>query len=435
MTSELRAAGIRAEMYLGSSGMNAQMKYADRRNAAAAVIVGSNERAAGQVTIKDLAAGAEAAKAIKDNAEYKAAKVGQWTAARADLVAELSKIPAIARHASHRLMAAKSPSERRAALIRLVEAKTVTRVTPGLLLPPVPISISPAKSSAAICCSRPPTMASNIACAPISPCPSPRPISMRAWWARPAPTPISARSFGRRTPIRSRPNRPGSSSSASPMPMPALDQVLTFARWALAIYDISDPRVRLGGVGLFEALLASMDISPQWQSRIRHRFGHPNAMARLMERLTATDVNVAGTVPDARESIVEIITDNMLSAGLSLVGSRLPDEIADRYLEKQALDAAPIPEAMVQLLVDYFSVADSAQQALDTISALTQAAGINLEGPLNMVRTHAAALARARAARRRDLRRQLLAAPRLLHRHRLRDDHRGRTDPGIRRRV
>ena len=51
----------------------------------------------GKVTIKDLAAGAEAAKAIKDNAEYKAARPGQWVAARADLVAELSKIPSIAR--------------------------------------------------------------------------------------------------------------------------------------------------------------------------------------------------------------------------------------------------------------------------------------------------------------------------------------------------
>ena len=97
MTSELRRAGIRAEMYLGSSGMNAQMKYADRRNAAAAVIVGSNERAEGKVTIKDLAAGAEQAKAIKDNAEYKAAKVGQVVVARADLVAELMKVPAVAR--------------------------------------------------------------------------------------------------------------------------------------------------------------------------------------------------------------------------------------------------------------------------------------------------------------------------------------------------
>ena len=32
MTQTLRNAGIRAEMYLGSSGMKAQMKYADKRN-------------------------------------------------------------------------------------------------------------------------------------------------------------------------------------------------------------------------------------------------------------------------------------------------------------------------------------------------------------------------------------------------------------------
>jgi histidyl-tRNA synthetase len=97
LTSELRNAGIRAEMYLGSSGMNAQMKYADRRNSAAAVIVGSNERAAGTVTIKDLAAGAEQARAIKDNAEYKATRPGQWTVPRSDLVAELGKVAAVRR--------------------------------------------------------------------------------------------------------------------------------------------------------------------------------------------------------------------------------------------------------------------------------------------------------------------------------------------------
>lgn len=97
LTAELRQAGIRAEMYLGSSGMNAQMKYADRRHAAAAVIVGSNERAEGRVTIKDLEAGAQQAKGIESREAYVAERPGQWTADRADLVAELGKIPAVAR--------------------------------------------------------------------------------------------------------------------------------------------------------------------------------------------------------------------------------------------------------------------------------------------------------------------------------------------------
>jgi histidyl-tRNA synthetase len=68
--ARLRAAGVRAEMYLGAAGMNAQLKYADRRNAPCAVIQGSNEREKGEVTIRDLALGAQLAAATKDRADY-----------------------------------------------------------------------------------------------------------------------------------------------------------------------------------------------------------------------------------------------------------------------------------------------------------------------------------------------------------------------------
>jgi histidyl-tRNA synthetase len=57
MVADLRGAGIRAEMYLGGSGMKPQMKYADRRNAPCVVIQGGDERAKGEVTIKDMALG------------------------------------------------------------------------------------------------------------------------------------------------------------------------------------------------------------------------------------------------------------------------------------------------------------------------------------------------------------------------------------------
>ncbi|AOG04669.1 histidine--tRNA ligase [Bosea sp. RAC05] len=65
----------RADLYLGSSGFNAQMKYADRRGAVCAIIQGSSEREAGTVVIKDLILGAELAAAsrdVKDSAEHKA---------------------------------------------------------------------------------------------------------------------------------------------------------------------------------------------------------------------------------------------------------------------------------------------------------------------------------------------------------------------------
>ncbi|MDR6871468.1 histidyl-tRNA synthetase [Bosea sp. BE125] len=65
---------LRADLYLGSSGFNAQMKYADKRGAVCAVIQGSSERDAGTVIIKDLILGAELAAAgreVKDSAEHK----------------------------------------------------------------------------------------------------------------------------------------------------------------------------------------------------------------------------------------------------------------------------------------------------------------------------------------------------------------------------
>ncbi len=96
MTQTLRAAGIRAEMYLGSAGMKAQMKYADKRGSPLVVIQGSDERAKGEVTLKDLIEGAKAAAAIKDNKEWKEARPAQLAISETDLVAKVREI--LARH-------------------------------------------------------------------------------------------------------------------------------------------------------------------------------------------------------------------------------------------------------------------------------------------------------------------------------------------------
>ena len=90
--SELRSAGIAAELYLGRAGMKAQMKYADRRGSPAAIMLGGDEIAAGQVTIKDLDAGRALAAGVADNEAWKAARPGQSVVARAELVATVRAI-------------------------------------------------------------------------------------------------------------------------------------------------------------------------------------------------------------------------------------------------------------------------------------------------------------------------------------------------------
>jgi histidyl-tRNA synthetase len=96
MVSELRAAGVRCELYLGQSGMRAQLKYADKRAAPIVVIEGGDERARGEVTLKDMALGAELSGEIKDRAEWAKGAASQVSVKRDELAPRVREI--LARH-------------------------------------------------------------------------------------------------------------------------------------------------------------------------------------------------------------------------------------------------------------------------------------------------------------------------------------------------
>lgn len=92
MVAELRAAGIRAELYLGTQKFAKQLRYADQRGAPVAVIAGGNEFEAGEVQLKDLVLGAERAREITDRDEWRADQSAQRTVPRAELVAGVQSI-------------------------------------------------------------------------------------------------------------------------------------------------------------------------------------------------------------------------------------------------------------------------------------------------------------------------------------------------------
>ncbi|MDB6180602.1 histidine--tRNA ligase [Paracoccus fistulariae] len=91
MAADLRAAGIRAEVYLGNpKNFGNQLKYADKRGAPVAIIQGGDEAERGVVQVKDLILGAKIA-AEASHEEWKA-QPAQTEVARADLVAEVRRI-------------------------------------------------------------------------------------------------------------------------------------------------------------------------------------------------------------------------------------------------------------------------------------------------------------------------------------------------------
>ena len=79
MATELRAAGLNVEVFVGEQKLGKQFQFADKSKIPLAVIVGGNEHAAGQVKIKDLRTSMDAAQK-------------ELTVPRADLVAEVKRL-------------------------------------------------------------------------------------------------------------------------------------------------------------------------------------------------------------------------------------------------------------------------------------------------------------------------------------------------------
>ncbi|HTO67706.1 MAG TPA: histidine--tRNA ligase [Bradyrhizobium sp.] len=95
--AQLRGADIRAELYLGNpKNMGNQLKYADRRNSPCVIIQGSDEKARGEVQIKDLIEGAKAAAAIASNQEWRESRPAQFSCPEAEIVERVREI--LARH-------------------------------------------------------------------------------------------------------------------------------------------------------------------------------------------------------------------------------------------------------------------------------------------------------------------------------------------------
>jgi histidyl-tRNA synthetase len=92
MVASLRGAGIRAELYLGAGKMGPQLKYADKRNSPCVVIQGGDEKAKGEVQIKDLILGAKAAADIASNKEWREGRPAQFSVKEADLVKAVREV-------------------------------------------------------------------------------------------------------------------------------------------------------------------------------------------------------------------------------------------------------------------------------------------------------------------------------------------------------
>jgi ATP phosphoribosyltransferase regulatory subunit len=179
-------------------------------------------------------------------------------------------------------------------------------------------------------------------------------------------------------------------------------EMLSLGLEATAHYGIMAPEVRMGDVGLFGALIAALDLSAAWKRRLVKDFNRAGSLADDLDRLVSAAAierpeyqgvlaAMAGSDPKAAHALV---TDLLSIAGITAVGGRSVEEIADRFLEQAALGASSgLPRATRALIEQFLAINGDPDEAADALRTLGAEANLDIGAALDLFESRTGFLA------------------------------------------
>jgi ATP phosphoribosyltransferase regulatory subunit len=166
--------------------------------------------------------------------------------------------------------------------------------------------------------------------------------------------------------------------------------VLALIMQALREMGLVRVDLRIGDLGLFNALLGALDMPERWRRRLRHQFWRPEAFRAELVRLTSPQLLEAQGLPatlirqldpDKPDAAQSVVADYLDQAGIELIGTRTLLEIAERLLAAAAdARAAPLSPQKAGLIESYVAVKAPARHAAEGLAQLMRQHKIDL-GP------------------------------------------------------
>jgi len=180
-------------------------------------------------------------------------------------------------------------------------------------------------------------------------------------------------------------------------------EVVRLAIEAMAAVGLSDYQLKLGDLGLFEALIDALDMPERWRLRLWHAFWQPARFHDLLHQLAAgqgsgisepTSALLAQLDPDDIDGAEQKVADYLEANGIPVIAQRTPREIAERLCERAA-DARQdsLPKEAVSLIEDFLAVEGPPGEAIDRIAALARDAGIDISSALDKFHAQLASFA------------------------------------------
>ncbi|MDF3061972.1 MAG: phosphoribosyltransferase regulatory subunit [Microvirga sp.] len=160
-------------------------------------------------------------------------------------------------------------------------------------------------------------------------------------------------------------------------------EVLALALEGLGTLGAGPVSVKLGDMGLLEAMLEALGVAPGAKRRLMRSIVSGRLIEAEIDGPASPGIGehagllaaIEGQAPQAARAFVE---DILAIAGISTVGGRSPGEIAERFLARAANRTGSLSDEARSILTRYLAIDGDPDAAAASIRALARDAGLDL---------------------------------------------------------
>jgi ATP phosphoribosyltransferase regulatory subunit len=154
---------------------------------------------------------------------------------------------------------------------------------------------------------------------------------------------------------------------------PALDaEMLARAIDSAKVYGLKNPQVRIGDVSLFATVIDALPIPQGWKRNLLKDFKRDGTLRNALTKLSATRrlpateyMGVLSALKDSDSNAAQAFVTDLLSiAGITTVGGRSVEEIAERFLDQAGLSQTQkISEEQRRIIQSFVSISGAPDEA------------------------------------------------------------------------
>jgi ATP phosphoribosyltransferase regulatory subunit len=162
---------------------------------------------------------------------------------------------------------------------------------------------------------------------------------------------------------------------------------------ALRDAGLARVHLRIGDLGLFNAVLDALPMPPRWRRRLKHHFWRPEAFRAEVARLTSQEARAVKGLPQTladrldpanRDEALDLVADYLNTSGIELIGTRTLVEISERLLAEVADSRqSPLGAEHAALIEAYVAVKSPAASAAKRLQELARRGKIDLASALD----------------------------------------------------